>query len=205
LISTAKKYPILEAVITTETEDGRMHVAPMGPEVDDSFSHWRLKPFQTSATFANLRRTERCVVHVVDDAMLIARAVLGIAHDLPFEHISGVGFVLADACRVFGLKVERWDVSSPRAIADCEVVFAREKRPFFGWNRAKHAVVELAILASRVQFLDTESMMAEINRLRILVDKTGGEREHEAFELLHHSIEDTISKRVEPIKKLAGG
>ena len=65
-----------------------------------------------------------------------------------------------------------------------EVVHAGHKRDFFGFNRAKHAVVEAAILATRTAFLPAEQIAAEFGRLRVLVEKTGGPDEHAAFALL---------------------
>jgi hypothetical protein len=57
-------------------------------------------------------------------------------------------------------------------------------RDFFGFNRAKHAVVEAAILATRTQILPAAEIEAEYRRLAVLVDKTGGEQEHTAFAFL---------------------
>jgi uncharacterized protein len=179
---------ILEAIITTESEDGSMHVAPMGPQVSEAMDRWLLKPFQTSTTFRNLHRSSRCIVHVVDDALLLALAVLGKANSFPATSIPGTGFVLDAACHWFALSVNEWDISQPRALATCRVVRKHVNRPFFGWNRAKHAIVELAILASRIGMLDVSMMQNEMDRLKIMIEKTGGHREFEAFELLCHYI-----------------
>ncbi len=179
---------ILEAIVTTESEDGSMHVAPMGPQVSMAMDRWLLKPFQSSATFQNLFRTNRCVVHVVDDALLIAKAVLGKANSFPATFKTGLGFTLEDTCHYYALSVIEWDVSQPRALAHCKVVDQHILRPFFGWNRAKHAIVELAILASRVAMLDSSAILLELDRLRILVEKTGSEREFQAFEMLENYI-----------------
>jgi hypothetical protein len=64
------------------------------------------------------------------------------------------------------------------------VRFTGRNRDFFGFNRGKHAVVEAAILATRVALLPKDSILAEFDRLRILVEKTGGQPEHEALALL---------------------
>lgn len=182
---------ILEAIITTELPDGSMHVAPMGPEVDDTFQEWVLKPFQSSTTFQNLRHTNRCVVHVVDDSMLIANAVLGLANQFPSQHVADCGFVLSTACHWYALRVVDWDTSESRAIARCSVVQSKVLKPFFGWNRAKHAVVEMAILASRVHLFDRAMLNAEIERYRTLVEKTAGSHERDAFQLLEKFIQQS--------------
>ena len=54
-------------------------------------------------------------------------------------------------------------------------------REFLGLNRARHAVLEASILASRARMLDAEEIAAELRRLQVLVDKTAGPREREAM------------------------
>ena len=49
-------------------------------------------------------------------------------------------------------------------------------RDFFGFNRAQHAVLEAAILATRVGLLPAGEIFAQLERLRPLVAKTGGPR-----------------------------
>jgi uncharacterized protein len=68
-------------------------------------------------------------------------------------------------------------------------------REFFGFNRAKHAVVEAAILATRTAFLPPEEIRGEFARLAVLVEKTGGPREHEAFEFLERFIDKATTTR----------
>ena len=52
-------------------------------------------------------------------------------------------------------------------------------RDFFGFNRAKHAVVEAAILATRLHLLPLAEVAAEFTKLRVIVGKTGGPDEHD--------------------------
>ncbi|MDZ4849571.1 MAG: DUF447 family protein [Pirellulaceae bacterium] len=179
---------ILEAIVTTELPDGSMHVAPMGPEVDDTLNHWKLKPFKSSTTFSNLQRTNRCVVHVVDDAVLLAEAVLGKANHYAAQHIDDCGFALDSACHWYALEVDEWNTAQPRAIAHCRLTKMHSIRPFFGWNRAKHAIVEMAILASRVHILERSVLDFEVDRYRIVIEKTAGQRERKAFEMLENFI-----------------
>ena len=180
----SREHLVLESIVTTEAVDGGLHVAPMGPEVNLEEDRWWLKPFQTSTTFANLRRTQRCVVHVTDDSLLLVKAVLGRANQEPATFVDNLGYRLEACCRWFALEVVAWDLQEARALAECRVVESGEVRPFFGWNRAKHAIVELAVLASRVSLLAPSLLHAEWERLAVLVEKTGGPAEHQALELL---------------------
>lgn len=188
-------FRVLEAIVTTENSDGSMHVAPMGPHVSASRIHWMLKPFQTSTTFKNLYNTNRCVVNVVDDVLLLAQSVLGNANSAPARWVDGCGFVLSQACHWYGLEINHWDCSEPRAIASCHAIDHGMQHSFFGWNRAKHAVVELAILASRLHLLEPSLMESEIDRLKVIIDKTAATQEREAFDLLVKHIHDSVSSK----------
>jgi hypothetical protein len=61
-------------------------------------------------------------------------------------------------------------------------------REFIGFNRAQNAVIEAAILATRLRFLGREHVLKEFERLRLIVDKTGGEQEHAAFRYLSEHV-----------------
>jgi hypothetical protein len=58
------------------------------------------------------------------------------------------------------------------------------RREFIGFNRARHAVLEAAILATRTHLIPPEQIRDEFARLQIIVDKTAGPREQEAMALL---------------------
>ena len=66
-------------------------------------------------------------------------------------------------------------------------------REFFGLNRAKHAVVEAAILATRLHLLAAVEVLADLGKLRVLVEKTGGPAEHAAFQFLQDYVEARVS------------
>ncbi|MBX3443887.1 MAG: DUF447 family protein [Planctomyces sp.] len=192
---------ILEGVLTSRNADESINVAPMGPEVDESMTWLRLRPFQTSHTFANLLRTRCGVFHVTDDVLLLARAAIGRLSSppafLPAERIQGS--ILADACRWYEFEIESIDESQPRAELFARVVHSGRLRDFFGFHRARHAVLEAAILATRVHLLPPRELIAELERLRSPVEKTAGPREREAFELL----EAAIAERIEELSESA--
>ena len=62
-------------------------------------------------------------------------------------------------------------------------------REFLGFNRARHAVLEAAILATRVHLLPRAEVEAEFAKLQIIVTKTAGPRESDAMELLTEFIQ----------------
>jgi hypothetical protein len=184
---------ILEGVVTTLDPSGGLTVAPMGPTVTETGVGERfvLRPFRTARTYHNLAAHGEGVLHITDDVLLIARAVLGPLEPMPsLLPASRVrGRVLADACRYYEFRITARDDSSERVRLEAEVVHSGRLRDFFGFNRAKHAVLEAAILATRTAILPLDDIEAELGRLAVPVQKTGGERERAAFALLARHVQ----------------
>jgi uncharacterized protein len=187
---------ILEGIVTTLNADGGVNIAPMGPRVDAIMRQIILRPFATATTYRNLKRTGEGVLHVTDDVELLARAAIGPLQPLPeLTPAEGVaGFRLADTCRWYSFRVLEIDDQAERTTLLAEVVASGRVRDFFGFNRAKHAVLEAAILATRRHLLPADEIAADFVRLKVLVDKTGGPQEHRAFNLLADYVATTATR-----------
>lgn len=174
----------------------------MGPVVDASMSRLRLRPFRGSTTLENLRRHGEGVFHVTDDVEILARSAIGRLDEPPemvrCEAIDG--FILADACRWYAFRLASLDDSEERAEIVAEVVDHGRIRDFFGFNRAKHAVVEAAILATRVNFLPADELLTQMRSLAVIVDKTSGESERRAFDLLRRHVDERLAAKDEAAK-----
>ena len=177
---------ILEGLVTTTDAAGRPHLAPMGPMVAGDFDSLLLRPFPTSNTFQNLVRHGEGVFHLTDDARLIAFAAVGKLPEVPPTNpaTTVAGFVLSEACRAFEFRVTAIDTSRERVHISATVLHRHELRTWGGFNRAKHAVLEAAILATRFHLLPAEEVNMEYRKLRVIVEKTGGEAEHDAIRML---------------------
>ena len=183
---------IVEGLITTLDPDGSPHLAPMGPRVSADFTHFTIRPFPTSRTYLNLLRQREGVFHVTDNALMLARAAIGPV--LPFPQVRPAdrvqGVILIDSCRHFEFVVGSVDTSSERAALEAEVVCTGWTRNFLGFNRAKSAVLEAAILATRLHLLPLSEVVTEFRKLQIIVGKTGGPDEFEAMSLLETKLQD---------------
>jgi uncharacterized protein len=181
---------ILEGIVTTVSAQGAVNIAPMGPYVDNAMDRFLLRPFATSQTCRNLMARGEGVLHVTDDVLLLAQAALGPVAPTPslVPATNVQGFVLSDACRFYEFRVRTIDATRPRVEIHVEVVHHGRLRDFFGFNRAKHAVVEAAILATRTAFLPLNEVDAEFQKLEVIVAKTGGPQEHAAFQLLRNHL-----------------
>jgi hypothetical protein len=196
---------ILEGIVTSVSPAGEVNIAPMGPRVDARMERLLLRPYPTSTTYRNLKTHGEGVLHVTDDVLLLAQAALGPIQPPPAlvsaAHVRG--FVLADTCRYYEFRVTSIDEREERLRIDAEVVHSGRLRDFFGFNRAKHAVVEAAILATRTDFLPLEHIEAEYRKLAVTVDKTGGAQEREAFAFLRKHLARIADGRAGPLS--AGG
>lgn len=181
---------IIEGLLTTENLDGSPHLAPMGPQVEAAWTRLVLRPYVTSTTYTNLRRAGRGVFHVTDDVLLLARAAIGRLDALPHMQrpARAQGWVLSDACRWYAFEVRTIDDTPPRVSMVADVVERGWHRDFIGFHRARHAVLEAAILATRVHLFPEKELLQELARLRPLVAKTGGEAEAQAFALLEEYV-----------------
>jgi hypothetical protein len=180
---------ILEGIVTTVSAAGEVNIAPMGPSLDSAtgeLMRFELRPFRTSQTYANLKTHGEGVLHITDDVLLLAQAAVGhVDPQPPMQPAIRIrGWVLADACRFHEFRILSCDDRAERARFAAEVIHTGRLRDFFGFNRAKHAIVEAAILATRIAFLPLDEIETEYRKLAALVEKTGGPPEHEAFAFL---------------------
>ncbi len=180
---------IVESIVTTVAVDGVVNVAPMGVEwAEDSLV---LKPFLETVTWRNVSATGVAVVNLIDDVRVYARAAIG---NPSYETVAADvvrGVRLADCCSWREIEVASIDATPPRSRIECRVVHRGVQREFIGFNRARHAVLETAIYATRVHMLERGFLLAELARLQVIVDKTAGPAEQEAMALLAAYIRTT--------------
>jgi len=173
---------IIESIVTSLDPAGVPNFAPMGVEWGEETIV--LKPFLETATFRNVRATGAAVVNLTDDVMLLAQGAISSPQlrSFPAEVVRGV--VLEAACSWREVEVVALNATPPRSRIETRVVHHGFRREFIGFNRARHAVLEAAILATRTHLIPRSEIVAEYARLQVIVDKTAGPREQEAMAML---------------------
>ena len=136
---------------------------------------------KVSTTVRNVSATGTAVVNLTDDVMLFARAALSNPQfpSFPAEVVRGV--VLEAACSWREVEVVSVDATPPRSRIATRVVHRGFRREFIGFNRARHAVLEATILATRTHLIPLEQIRDELAKLQVIVDKTAGPSEQEAM------------------------
>lgn len=184
---------IRETIVTTLRADGTAHLAPLGLIAEGD--GWIIAPFHPSGTLDNLRLTPFAVANHTDDVRVFAGCLTG-RRDWPCVPADSVPVPrLRDALSHEELEVVTVEDDPLRPRFRCRVVRRAMHAPFAGFNRAQAAVVEGAILVSRLFMLPREKVEAEIEYLRIAVGKTAGEREREAWDWLMQAVADHGASR----------
>lgn len=106
-----------------------------------------------------------------------------------FPAVKVDGMVLASACRWYEFEVVSIDESSDRTVMETRLLHIGRLRDYFGLNRAKHAVLELAILATRLPWTDREEIDRQREQCGTLIEKTAGDAERRAFAYLCEYID----------------
>jgi hypothetical protein len=179
---------IQELIVSTQNRAGEVHLAPMGVHVNGY--ELIILPFRPSTTLRNLVVTGDAVLNYCDDVRVFAGCLTG-RRDWalnPAEKIQGA--VLACALAHTEVELVRIEEDDTRPKLFCKAVHTVNHAPFKGFNRAQYAVLEAAILISRLKMLPLEKIEMEIDYLRIGLEKTAGDNELEAWGWLMTIIDE---------------
>lgn len=179
---------IQETIVTSISASGSVHIAPMGVHIEnDSFV---ILPFKPSRTLDNILETGHAVLSHCDDVRIFAGCLTG-RRDWPLQACDRIkGFYLTNALAHVELGLLRREDDPVRPRLLCKAVHSAMHRPFQGFNRAQFAVLEAAILFSRLDRLPWEKIQGELDYLAIALEKCAGEHELEAWSWLMNAIEE---------------
>lgn len=185
---------IFEAVVSTAAPDGRPNISPLGVR-------WQpdggvlLMPFAPSTTLDNILATRAAVLNLSTDVRVIAGCVTG-RKDWPLVEVPGVPGVanrrLADTLRHVALELvevtERVQEATRRPVLRLRALHDVSHAPWPGFKRAQAAVLEGAVLISRLHLLPRAKVEAEMAYLQIAIDKTADAAEREAWGWLQDAV-----------------
>ncbi len=170
---------IFETIIISCDQEGAPHVTPFGVKHEDEFVV--ISPFKPSKTLNNILTSGVATMNLTDDVRVFVGALT--KHEawrlLPTRHIEG--FRLQDCLTHVELSLVEVREDDERPQLVMKRVSAEHHQGFDGFNRAQAAVIELAVLASRLHMLPANKIQTEMQYLQIAIDKTAGKRELEAW------------------------
>jgi uncharacterized protein len=179
---------IREVIVTTVSAAGHPHIAPFGLIAADAPDAWVIAPFHPSITLDNLRAVPFLVANYTDDVRIFAGCLTG-RRDwpcVPSTHVPPPRLATTLAHAEMEVVSVQEDVQRPRFC--CRIVHREMHAQFEGLNRAKAAVVEGAILVSRLGMLPREKVESEIAYLEIAIGKTADAAEQEAWGWLMEAV-----------------
>ena len=187
-MSADNKSPekINEIILITECEDGSPYIAPFGIRERDGLI--LIAPFRPSTSLDNLLSGRRATINTTDDVRIFAGALTGKRTWLVEDRAGAL--ILETTLTYKSLKLEKVEDDIQRPKLYFSVLKEEMLRPFQGYNRAQAAVVELCVLVSRLNMLPIEKITAELEYLRIAIEKTAGATEQEAWGWLVEAIEN---------------
>jgi len=177
---------IYETVVTTVSTHGVPHVAPMGVRYQGEWVV--LMPFKPSTTHDNIIANGHAVLNLITDTRVFAGCVTGRKTWplVPADKIAGSRLACALGHLELRLAERREDAQRPALLM--ARVHEVAHGPFIGFNRAQAAVIEGAVLVSRLHMLAPDKITTEMNYLQIAIDKTAGPEEHEAWGWLREAV-----------------
>jgi len=177
---------IFETIISSINTSGEAHVTPFGVRMHGEYIV--ISPYKPSTTLKNILATNCAVLNVCDDVRVFAGALTGRRPWQLLQADQVPGYRLADALGHKELKLVNVEDDLVRPQLFLEVVQEYQHKPFQGFNRAQAAVIELAVLVSRLKRLPMEKIRQEMAYLQIAIDKTAGDRELQAWKWLIEAV-----------------
>lgn len=178
---------IVETIVTTLNPDGTAYIAPLGLIADGD--HWVIAPFKPSRTLDNLRRSPVACASHTTDVRVFAGGVTG-RKTWPTVAANRIqGLRLAECVAHWELAVDRIIEDDQRPRFVCRTQWSESHAPWGGYNRAQAAVIECAVLVTRLHMLAPEKIETELKYLEIAIAKTAGPVELEAWGWLIERIE----------------
>jgi len=177
---------IRETIVSTMNGAGQVHFAPIGIIAEGD--GWIIAPFHPSTTLDNLREVPFAAANYTDDVRIFAGCLTG-RDQWPTAACTTIAVPRLDGALAHAeLAVVRTTEDGLRPRFHCRVLCKVTHAPFQGFNRAQAAVVEAAILVSRLDMLSRDKIEREIAYLEIAVSKTASAAEQEAWAWLMERI-----------------
>jgi hypothetical protein len=184
---------IRETIVSTMNDSGQGHLAPLGliAEADG----WVIAPFHPSTTLNNLRSVPFAAANFTDDVRVFAGCLTG-RSQWPMAACEEIPVArLANALAHAELAVTHVSEDNQRPRFHCRVLHSAAHAPFRGFNRAQAAVIEAAILVSRLHLLPRNKIEGEIAYLQSAVSKTASPAEEEAWGWLLDAVAAFYEKK----------
>jgi len=179
---------IHEVIVTTISNEGIVHIAPMGIRFIDK--QVVISPFKPSTTLNNITENNIATINFIDDVRVFAGIVSRHKKDWELSARTDLEIVpnLTLTNTFYNVVVNEYQEDDKRPNIICDIKNSAVIKPFLGFNRAQFSVIEAAVLLSRLGMIPMEKIDREIEYLKIGIDKTAGPHELEAWGWIQDKI-----------------
>mgnify|MGYP001158370980 FL=1 len=177
---------IRESIVITTDKKNNVHIAPMG--IIFKKKNVIISPFVPSKTYSNLKEHPYATINFTDNVKIFSDCILGKKKFKIKPTIKIKGFYLDETLSYLEVKVSKYHKNNIRPKFNCKILNESMIKPFKGFNRAQAAVIEAAILVSRIQILPLKKIKKELQYLKIAIEKTAGNNEKIAWKKLMNKI-----------------
>jgi len=179
---------IHEVIVTTISNEGIVHIAPMGIRFIDK--QVVISPFKPSTTLNNITENNIATINFIDDVRVFAGIVSRHKKDWELSARTDLEIVpnLTLTNTFYNVVVNEYQEDDKRPNIICDIKNSEVIKPFLGFNRAQFSVIEAAVLLSRLGMISMDKIDREIEYLKIGIDKTAGPHEVEAWGWIQDKI-----------------
>jgi uncharacterized protein len=177
---------ILETIFSSVDACGQPNFAPMGVVWGEEVI--TVRPFRQTQTCRNLLATGHGVINLTDDVLAFVQSALYEAVLPHFPAAAVPGVVFQGACSWREVTVTEVAGTAERASVRCKVVGQGWRRDFVGFCRARNAVLEATILATRLHLYDGKTVLEALERYDEIIHKTGDETERVAWQQVREFV-----------------
>ena len=179
---------IHEVIVTTISNEGIVHIAPMGIRFIDK--QVIISPFKPSTTLNNIMGNNIATINFIDDVRVFAGIVSRHKKDWELSARTDLEIVpnLTLTNTFYNVTVNEYQEDDKRPNIICDIKDSAILKPFLGFNRAQFSIIEAAVLLSRLGMISIEKIDREIEYLKIGIDKTAGPHELEAWGWIQDKI-----------------
>ena len=182
---------ISEVIVTTKSGAGAPNAAPIGlvtRRTEAGDLSYSVKLYRGSQTLANVLETRTLAANVTDDVVVFVTAAFEDVRAADFTDFEAVPVLKeANAWVVFSVTSEEEHAEYFQFLLQPERIKINRKA-VTAINRGRNAVLEAAIIATRIDRTEDErakaEMRAQVKNYKELVMKCGGPREHAAMRIL---------------------
>ena len=161
---------VRETVVTTKNIDGSIKVSPLGVYIEKDIL--RLKPFKPSGSLENIIRNKSGVINYIDDVRIFASCITKKDIEIDFVKAKKIDCSrLKKAISHTEFKVSKIEDDKQRPTIICKPIYEETHNMFYGFNRAKSAIIELCILVSRLGIIEDKKIEEEIKYLDLKIEK----------------------------------